>query len=978
MKRIFKIVIWIIAFILLILIGIGIAIQTPYVQTKIVHKVLKSLNEQFGTSLEVGKVDVDFWGDVILYDVSAKDHHDLKFIKIPKLTADVNLWDIYQNSNNIHLDAIAIENADAEIITYVGEDSSNFIQFIDKFVASDEDSESTFKLNGNLSIESSNISIINRNLEKNQQVWLDSKNFNTTIKRIDLEGSTYVAEIRTLNFDAQKNGETYRLNNLKAHFKMTDQSISLDDFIIDTQSSYLSGDIRLKYDSIAQFDDFGNKVNWDILLEEDNQFGYKDLRYFVPSWEKDIVLDIEGSAKGTLNDLNLRNFTVANGETRLATESIDLGELYNGNFIINTPYIDATTSYAELIRILPTDITKDITNFINRLGTVDYKGSLEMDDINLNARGKALTALGDADFNLLLNNYSGNNARYSGSVQTTSFDLQKLTDTQELGKVSGNLTFDGSGYAIENIIIKTQGKLNYLDINGDRYQNLKVDGTLNHQVFNGILEVNDPNAQLTYKGVLDFSSKHLKLNFESKVQYINLTYFGVTNKKNTWLQADVHADTQFSNINDLEGHIALTDIVFNTDTINLSLPVATINIKAGSNNTQKELLLDIPEYLNATILGTFQVDELADVLQNGFGNFLVDYERKKVSPNQFFDFNIELKDNLVSYFVPDLYLQPTTTIYGTTNDREHLFEFEMYSPFVQFQDYKADSLQVNASTVNNQKFNIAAKEISIQDNIIKQFKVDGQKLNDSIVANAHFYAGEDGYGEFDLNFYQRFSEDLKGVKTGFAPSTIKLDDQVWHINPLNETDTNYAVLNFDKSLFKVNNILLQSDDQLLRVNGNYVDKNNYELDADLENLDLAKLLPSLLHSDFEIAGIANGNLDIIKANNTLKPVADLRIDSIVLNNYYIGNFVTTASYDVEQSIFDIEGSLDRDNVNTLFLTGSIDNKGEDPELDMVASLDDFNISVLGVFLEDVLNEWSGTLSGDVALKGNPSDPEIQG
>ncbi|MXV38522.1 hypothetical protein GO491_07510 [Flavobacteriaceae bacterium Ap0902] len=978
MKRFFKVILSMFAFILLLLIGAIIAIQTPYVQTQITQRVLKSLNKQFGTALEVGSVDIDFFGDVKLYEVTAKDHHDLEFIRIPELIADLNLWDIYKNSSNISLDGIDLKHAAVQVITYSGEDTSNFIQFIDKFVVDDSSgSASEFKLKGNLIIEDSKFSIINQNLEENLQVWLDSENFNTTIRNIDLQGSTYQADIRELNFNANKNGENYTLKNLIGYFKMTDQGISLEDLSIETQSSILSGKIQLKYDSIAEFDDFGNKVNWDVLLEEGNQFGYKDLRYFVPTWEKDIVLNLEGTAQGSLNNLILNNFKINNGDTQLATESIDLGELYDGNFIVNTDYIEAKTSYTELKRILPESITKDITNFIARFGVVNYKGALQIDDSDLYAQGNALTALGDADLTLTLNNYSTNQAKYMGIVKTNAFDLKALTDTQELGRVSGNLSFDGGGYDVKTIKIKTKGKLNYIDVNGDRYQYLTVDGILDHEVFDGVLTVNDPNARLTYEGILDFSEPHLKLKFDSQVDYVNFNHFGITERRNTWLKTNINADTQFSGLNDLEGHIELTDVVFNIDTINLSLPSVTLDITA-TENAQKNLILDIPSYLSAKINGNYQLDEIVDVLQNGVGNFLVDYDRKPVSPNQVMSFEIQLEDNLISYFIPDLYLQPTTTVSGTANDHEHLFEFDLHSPFVQYAEYKADSLNIYASTTNNQTFQIDAEQLNIQNFLINQFNVDGQKLNDSIVANAQFYAGEENFSRFDLNFYQTFNNELRKVKTGFAPSKIYVEDQVWDINPNNERDSNYAILNFEDEEFIVNNILFQSDNQFLRLNLNYLNRNDFEVDADIENLNLAKIIPPSLIPNFKINGIANGEIDIVKNQDELKPVADFRIDSIMLDQYYIGNFTADATYDIEESIFDIVGSLDRDNVNTLFLTGAIDNKGEQPELDMVASLDDFRIGILGVFLEDVLSEWSGELSGDVTLKGNPSDPDLQG
>lgn len=959
---------------MLLLIGAAIAIQTPYVQTKITQRVLDGLNEQFGTAISVGEVDVDFFGDVNLYDVEAKDHKNLNFIQIPKLRANLSLWDIYQNSNDIRLDAVDLKNANVQVITYKGEEESNFIQFIDKFVTEDDGSESEFKLRGNLKIENSQFSIINQNLPENEQVWLDSDNFNATIKNVDIKGSTYLADIKKLNFEAEKNGEKYALKQLGTQFKMNDNGLFFNDLELKTQSSSLNGHVHLKYDSIAQFSDFNNKIQWDLDLSEKDSVAYKDIRYFVPDWEKDETIAISGKTTGTLNNLNLQNLKLKNGDTQIATNQIQLMDVMKGSYVVRSDFLEAKTSYQDLKRILPNDVT--LPDDVKKFGTIHYKGSLQLNEQDLVAKGRTKTALGNAVLDLKIYDYAGNLPKYQGKVQTDGFDLKTLTETQELGKVNGNITFDGEGFDIETLRINANGKLNYLDLNDERYQNISVNGILNQQKFAGFLAINDPNARLSYDGIFDFSEKQLKASFNSKVDYLNLTKLGILKEENSWLKADIHSDAEFTSISDLEGFVQMKNIHFHSDTIDLKLPDANLNIKT-INDMQRDLNLDVPGYLAANINGKFEIDELADVLQNGFGNFLVDFERKKVSPNQKFTFDINVQDNIVNYFVPGLYLQPETTVKGQANEATELFEFQLASPFIQYETYKADSVRLFASTVENKTFKLNAKRIDIQNYKVNDFVINGHSRQDTIVANAHFYTGEDYHGEFDLNFYQTFNEKRE-LKTGFAPSTIKLDNQLWQVNPENSQENNYAILDFDNNKFIAKEILFQSDEQYIRINGEYFNQNDFDMDAELVNVNLTKVIPKSILEDFDIAGIANGKINVEKNENELKPVADLQIDSIALNGFLIGNFVTEASYDVDEQVFNIQGSLDRDNVNTLYLTGAIDNKGETPQLDMVANLDDFHIDILGVFLEDVLNEWEGNLSGDLSIKGNPVDPELNG
>ena len=78
----------------------------------------------------------------------------------------------------------------------------------------DKNDDSEFKLRGNLNIIASSLSIINQNLPEREQVWLDAENLNAEIAEIDVNGSTYLAQIMEMNFDAVKNGEKYQLKEL--------------------------------------------------------------------------------------------------------------------------------------------------------------------------------------------------------------------------------------------------------------------------------------------------------------------------------------------------------------------------------------------------------------------------------------------------------------------------------------------------------------------------------------------------------------------------------------------------------------------------------------------------------------------------------------------------------------------------------------------------------------------------------------------
>ena len=115
---------------------VSIAIQIPAIQTKIAHFALEKLNQSLNTKMYVKSVDIDFFGKIYFYEVSAKDDRDYDFIKTKTLETNINVWSLIPGIKNDHIDLSKIKLIQPEIrvITYKGDSVSNFIKFIDIFI----------------------------------------------------------------------------------------------------------------------------------------------------------------------------------------------------------------------------------------------------------------------------------------------------------------------------------------------------------------------------------------------------------------------------------------------------------------------------------------------------------------------------------------------------------------------------------------------------------------------------------------------------------------------------------------------------------------------------------------------------------------------------------------------------------------------------------------------------------------------------
>src|SRR5690606_19350350 len=145
----------------------------------------------------------------------------------------------------------------------------------------------------------------------------------------------------------------------------------------------------------------------------------------------------------------------------------------------------------------------------DRFGTMDFAGSFDLNPEQITIDGNAITALGDADLNVLLQNYR-NHLRYSGTVVADDINLRQITEVKELGFVKGKMQFDGVGTDVKTLRLTAKGNLDYLDLLDKRYQNVSVDGKLERSVFDGVLAIRDAHLKANYLGTFDFSGSQFK------------------------------------------------------------------------------------------------------------------------------------------------------------------------------------------------------------------------------------------------------------------------------------------------------------------------------------------------------------------------------------------------------------------------------------------------------------------------------------
>lgn len=960
---------------LTLLLALMISIQIPAVQTKVANYAVTELNKTFGTHINVDRVNIDFFGDVNLYGVSTHDNHDLEFVKIERLKAKLSLWGLIRNPNNITIKKLTLYRPEVQVITYKDETISNFIDLINKFSKQEKTEESDFILRGDVEIINGKLLIQNQNLEN--QNWISSQNFNALIEKFRLENNEIWANLKQMSFDAERNGENYVVENFSGDFHYSDKEIRIDKLNLKTEDSYLDGHLLFSYNSTEELKDFVNKVQWDVEFKDDSKVNFKDIRYFVQNFDKNSTVEVLGKVSGTLNNLHLNEFQLKGDGAFIAANDLYLTDMTDGDkIVISTKNVKLKTSYSELNQLLPTFISSRIPDFMNRFGTMDYLGDFNMNPTQINIKGDAITALGNADLNVALTDYR-NTLKYKGTIVADNINLKQITEVKELGFVKGRMEFDGVGTDIKTLRLRANGNLAYLDLMDKRYQQVSVNGKLEREIFTGFLSIRDPHLQANYDGTLDFSGKVLKLNFHSNVNHINLDYLGLTKNLEAKVKAEIQGNFTFGGLDDFLGNLHIENLHFTSKTDTVDIPEA--HLISSKTDGNQNLELDIPGYLKGEIHGNYRLSQLPDAIMNAVGSTtLLTYEAKPIDANQSFGFYFEVEQDLFSLIDPRIQIAPGTIVDGQVETNTNSLIAELSSTEIGFDGFNIYNPLINIDTSKNtEPIYLRTDSVAAKGVMIYNMDLYTTPIQDSLLVKTHFEVGKEFPIKFDLNLFHTLDEK-ENLVFGFSPSTINIDETNWYLNPDNDRNSNRVTVNFKKNYYQLQNVLLESEGQKLSLDGYYASNTDYQLNADLEQLILSKLLPKGLLGNLKIDGIANGNVDIVRTKDEFKPLMELKIESLALNDYGLGDLGINGAYNVDQNVFDLEMFLEQQQVQVLYVNGYIDNKPDTPHINLAASLDDLNFKFVESFLSAAMSNVRGMLSGEMKFTGPIDSPDFEG
>ncbi len=997
-----------------------IIVNLPATKNWAAQKVIEKLNQDLKAQMSFERVEVSYFGDILIHNVGIKDYKNFQFLKAEELYADSDWFSIISNSRNLQFQSLSLKKLDLKVITYKGDSISNFVRFVELFDTPPPTvKREPFQLKSRISITDSRVSIINQNSEGEAGKWLTAENLNLAVPELRVNGSNVFAQINNLRFTTERYGKKHFVDTFSTDLSLTKKHLLLRDLTINTDRSLLQGDLKFNLNN-GSWANFADRVRWEMSLQPGSQISGYDISYFVTNWDNYEPINVSGTMTGPLNNFYLDNFLVRNPQVNIKTETMKVSRILKGNFLIETNALATDFTYIELKKMMPTFISSKMKNFADDFGRLKYNGAVRVTPKQIyvpNAR--LLTGIGQAKINnFYLEDYSTDRPKYRGYAEVNDLNTTVITKSPEVGLVSGKFNLQGESFDVNTMRIRTRSQISKIEILNKEINNAFLDGILDYRTYRGIIKVNDEQAKADIQGFIDFKTSRIAADVNANIQYLNINYFTGSNG-NQIVSGVVDGKFAMSSLNDLNLDADISDVSIYDGTQRFQIPTA--KVRAYTENGNRIVSVDAPGAVSGQIGGRYNLGDLAGMIQNGLGKVLVGPAPRKLYRNQFFNFDFDVRQGLVNYFEPDLRISKGATVNGSYDGSSNNLVLNLdvetlkyimtkkqeitdadralaaANPAYAITDHNlvtrdsamVDSVMVRINTANaSEQIFAKISRVEYNKNILKDLTLSGRNDSDRILhLSTNFKHGspedeiKQQMKEYAVNLNQT-TNSAGDYVFRFEPTTVKFNEVEWTVDT--SENLNHSIT-YRKNTgdFQISNLRIYSEEsEMFLRDAVFKSAKDFNATGELRNLEISKVMALIGNENsMNIRGTANGIFDIKMNKSNLEPLIDLNITNIMMNGNDMGDLVITAKQSSTANVFDVEARVSSAGFignNNLYLSGTIDNNTSSPTLDLTANLNDFDLAFTQEFVKGVFGNLRGKASGDLNISGKLNDIDYSG
>jgi hypothetical protein len=983
LKKALKISAWVILIIFLSGIGFIYAIRTPVFQTWIVARVGDYLASEWNTRVEIERVEIEFFRTLSIKGLYVEDLHGDTLLYAGELNTVIQLFD--PRDNKIFLSGVELNDATVKLQKYKGEKGINLNFIVDYFSAEQTDTVPTPHFDFDPGeIRLNRVEFVYRdNRYDDYFKGVDFEDIrvtglNAVIDGLRFEEDTVWASVQHISF-LEKSG--FGLEYFETSAKITPVEMDFQDLLIKTDYSQIQGALTFRYDDFTDFDDFLEKVRIQSEFEE-STLSSNDLVFFATELEGlNEEITFSGTIKGTVSQIRGRDLDIRFCDHSMFRGDISIAGLpdFEESFfdlVIDEMVTDKNE--IESIREYPfnRDVFTDLPEELSRLGRVRFSGKFTGFLNDFVAYGNASTALGyvTSDINLKIDP-KPEKSSYSGHLSASEFDIGVLTrNTSILGKVSFKTDVRGSGLTIDKVNAKMNGLVEFIDLYGYTYRNVRVDATMAKKLFNGSLAVSDENLGLEFKGTIDLTHSIPVFDFVTDIPYARLAKLKIIDRDTTALFATTASiNLKGKGIDEMTGFIRLGRTAYTE--INKSILIDSLHFTSMASGNFKNASVR-SDLFDFDIQGSYRRTSIFRELEHLLAEYMPILKQTKRLPddNLNMTFWAQLKNTsaVSDIFFPGFNVSEGTVLKGSLSNSNGNIDVELVSDSLRYGEFLLAGIHLNAENRNARLFvTNQVGQVGISDTIrIHNVRMTG---NTDKTRSEILLSGADidtTHSLFRIGTEMQYLPAGQ-VKLSILSAEMLAQRMTWEIDPAN------SIL-FDSTFIDFTNFGFSSGTQQVRLNGRASHSALDALVLTLKDFDASILNPVLSIYDVNIGGIASGEARCYGVLE--KPLfnANLQVSNMRFFQDTLGNATLDAAYAPELKTVTVAALVDRGGTRNVEVNGKYYIRTKNDSLDFDIKLQKTALSTFSGYAEGLVSDIRGNATGSLKISGYANKPVLTG
>ena len=975
-----------IAFLLMLILGITVALQSPFVQTKITKAALEKFGETLDGYIQYDNLEIMSSGVLLLRNALIIDKHPYRehcdtFISAETITATFTLKGLLKKEG-IHLGHVTVENGFWHFIYEPGDYHYNMYRI---FGTPYKEPADTLLPAGPALFD------IRKAWVKNMRFMMTDyryKKREVSPGMIDFQDLDVTADLKARNI-SMKGGRLYAtIDRLSAKEKSGYEITHLSgkgyagQGKVDVSNLRLTdpwSDLKLKkysqsFNSLADYQLFVDRTMQDAEFSK-SRVALETISYFSGTFKgsKSVFEIKKGHARGYVNDFEVDNivFTELNSGVSGMIEGRAVGVEAERDFFIDGKVHDLrcnSRQLSEFITGFAPDTPVDI-GFLAPGKSMILEGTAKGPMNRLDARISMKSAFGrfnatgslrnviDTDRDIYLDITMNTHALNMGAV----FSNDNLGECDMLLKGSIELHEEMPDIILDTLAIS---RLHAFDLD---YSGIHAKGYLADGSAQGVISSNDPNLDMNLSAAIDLKDNGLGrlMIADGTIRNADITPLKITSGSGrSYISASLKAD--FYNRNNFtDGTGTLGGIVLTHE--NQKHDIGDIQINAYRNGDNQELILE-SGFLEASYTGESMMESfVSDIMNNSVKReFSVLFNKKaEDADTRKHQLDIHMHDSrdILSIFAPGVYIADSTMVSIAVN-RDGAVNGSIISNRLAFSTNYLKNVEVSFNNYDGSiNADINGSELKAGPVMLTLPEVnlfaDDNSFSSDIRFDTSSMGASGGDGLFMLE--GKVYRDSTGTVTLNAhplDSYLIIGGKTWNIN-----NSEVILSNGD---IKVNDLRLASEEEYISIDGGISSHKNDSLAVKINGVDLA--LANDFLSGFDLGGFINGKAILAtgpaKASEVLM---DVSIDSLSMGGYPAGTLRVSSLWDDSRQAIGIYINDRLDDRDILKASGYYTPDSE--EVEMVSYIDGFPLSAASVILKDIARDIAGDISGYVSLMG---------